>query len=192
MLSPGPSSTSTPVSFESTCYPLSNFFSYNKLPPSLHVFVSSISRSVEPDTFAQAEKDPRWQEAMHSEIQASEGNNTWSLTTLPPGKKPIGCKWAYKIKYKSDGTVERYKARLVAKGYTQVEGMDYNEAYSPIAKLVTVRCLLAIAAARGSALYQMDVQNAFLHGDLDEEVYMLPPPGYSHQGENLVCRLCMA
>ncbi|BBN69521.1 RING/U-box superfamily protein, partial [Prunus dulcis] len=122
---------------------------------------------------------------MTAEITALEQNNTWTLTSLPHGHKPIGCKWVYKIKHRSDGTIERYKARLVAKGYTQQEGLDYHETFSPTAKLVTVRCLLAIAAARHWPLHQLDVQNAFLHGHLDEEVYMLPPPGFRRQGRIL-------
>ncbi|KAI5321949.1 hypothetical protein L3X38_031021 [Prunus dulcis] len=126
---------------------------------------------------------------MDKEIQALEQNNTWSITPLPAGKHPIGCKWVYKVKYNSDGSVERYKARLVAKGYTQQEGLDYTETFSPTAKLVTFRCLLALAAVRNWRLHQLDVQNAFLHGDLDEEVYMLPPSGLRRQGEHLVCRL---
>ena len=115
---------------------------------------------------------------MRLEIQALETNGTWTLTTLPKGKKPIGCKWVYKIKYHSDGTIERYKARLVAKGYTQVERINYKETFAPIAKLVTVRCLLAITVARNWSIHQLDVQKSFIHGDLDEEVYMLPPSGY--------------
>ena len=85
---------------------------------------------------------------MQAEIAALELNNTWSVVNLPPHKQPIGCKWIYKIKHRADGTIERYKVRLVAKGYTQCEGLDYYETFSPVAKLTIVRILLAIAAAR--------------------------------------------
>lgn len=126
---------------------------------------------------------------MQTEIQALEANNTWILTSLPSGKKPIGCKWVFKTKLCADGSIERHKARLVAKGYTQVEGLDYHDTFAPVAKLTTVRCVLAIAAARHWHLHQLDVNNAFLYGDLDEEVYMTLPPGYGRKGETRVCRL---
>ena len=128
---------------------------------------------------------------MSKELTALEANHTWVLTSLPPGKHPIGCKWVYKLKFKSDGSIERYKARLVAKGYNQQEGINYFETFSLVAKLVTVRSFVAIAAAKGWSLTQLDVNNAFLHGDLDEEVYMSLPLGYkgNNQLPHQVCRL---
>lgn len=126
---------------------------------------------------------------MNTELSALQQNKTWTLIPLPKGHKPIGCKWVYKIKYKSDGATERYKARLVAKGYNQVEGIDYQETFSPTSKLTSLRCILTIAATKNWFTHQLDVHNAFLHGELDEIVYMEPPPGLRRQGEKLVCRL---
>ncbi|KAF5447406.1 hypothetical protein F2P56_032960, partial [Juglans regia] len=116
---------------------------------------------------------------MLNEIKALELNKTWELAILPPNKIAIGCKWVYRVKFKADGTIDRYKARLVAKGYTQQEGLDYFDTFSPVAKMTTVRTLLSIAAIKNWHLHQLDVNNAFLHGDLNEEVYMQLPPGYS-------------
>ncbi|CAM8929569.1 unnamed protein product [Rhodiola kirilowii] len=115
---------------------------------------------------------------MQKEIDAMEQNKTWELIELPPNKTLVECKWVYKIKLKSDGTIERCKARLVAKGFTQVEGLDYHETFAPIAKMTTIRCILALAAVKHWPLFQLDVDNAFLHGKLDEEVYMKLPPGF--------------
>ncbi|KAL0541081.1 hypothetical protein IC582_021112 [Cucumis melo] len=105
--------------------------------------------------------------------------HTWDYVDLPPGKRPIGCKWIYKIKTHSDGTIEHYKTHLVAKGYSQEYGIDYEETFAPVARMTSVRSLLAAAAAKRWPLLQMDVKNAFLNGTLSEEVYMKPPPGTS-------------
>ena len=106
---------------------------------------------------------------MDAEIQALEANHTWVLTNLPVSKVPIGCKRVYKIKHRADGSINRFKARLVVKGYTQQEGLDYYKTFSPVVKFVIVRTLLAIVVALNWHLVQLDINNAFLHGDLDEE-----------------------
>lgn len=115
---------------------------------------------------------------MHLELLALEQNNTWVLTKLPKGKKAIGCKWVYKVKCKPNGEIEKFKSRLVAKGYNQIEGLDYKDLFAPVAKLSTVRILIALATNKQWSIFQLDVNNAFLHRHLDEEVYMLPPQRY--------------
>ena len=127
---------------------------------------------------------------MDSEYQSVMKNNTWQLVDLPPGKKPIGCRWIFKTKYKSDGTIDKYKARLVEKGYAQQEGIDYEETFAPTAKIKTIRMIFALAAQFGWKVHQMDVKSAFLNGDLQEEVYMTQPEDYVIPGkEMMVCRL---
>jgi len=128
--------------------------------------------------FSKQFKTPRWREAMANEISALEANHTWELCPLPPGKKALGCKWVYKVKYHADGSLERFKDRLVTLRNHQVQGEDYHETFAPVAKMVTVRTLLALAVAKGWALHQMDVYNAFLHGDLAEDIYVKVPPGF--------------
>ena len=110
------------------------------------------------------------------------------MVDFPFGQSVVNCRWVYKIKIKTDGFVEWYKARLIAKGFTQEYGIDYVEIFASVACLISVKCLIAMAAVRHWPLYQMDVKNAFLNGDLHEEVYMQPPPGYPHSGSQ-VCRL---
>ncbi|CAL9003914.1 unnamed protein product, partial [Prunus brigantina] len=135
--------------------------------------------------------DPNWKQAMNDEMQALQKNSTWELVPLPSGKRTVGCRWIYTIKLKADGSIERYKARLVAKGYTQRYGVDYQETFAPVAKINTVRILISLAANLDWPLHQFDVKNAFLHGDLEEEVYMDPPPGckLSSESKHYVCKL---
>jgi hypothetical protein len=116
---------------------------------------------------------------MKEELDALLKTGTWDLVDLPAGKSAIGCKWVYKIKTRSDGTVDRYKARLVAKGFTQEYGIDYEETFAPMARLSSVHTLIAVSASRHWPLFQMDMKNAFLNGELTEEVYMQLPPGFS-------------
>lgn len=140
-------------------------------------YVASFSVDIEPQSFKEAAQDERWVLAMEQEIKALEDNHTWSIVDLPPGGKAIGSKWVYKMKYKSNGEIDRYKARLVAKGFTQREGLDYHETFSPVAKMVTVRTIISVAASNGWDLYQMDVNNAFLQADLHEDIFMKIPLG---------------
>ena len=120
-------------------YPLSDSIDNSLLSSSYAHFCSIITSILEPRFYQEAVKDPKWQEAMNSEIDALVSNNTWTLTPLPSNKKAIGCKWVYRVKYKADGSVERYKARLVAKGFTQQEGLDFTDTFSPVAKLTIVK-----------------------------------------------------
>lgn len=143
----------------------------------------------EPTLFRDAVALKVWRDAMGFEVDALEKNQTWDMTELPEGNVAIGSMWVYKIKYKSDGTIERYKARLVALGNKQVEGTDFSETFAPVIKMSTVKMCFGVASAKNWELHQMDVHNAFLHGDLEEEVYMRPPPGFRTHEKNLVCRL---
>lgn len=148
-------------------------------------FLTSYTSNTDPSTFAQALKHHHWVDAMNKELSALELNNTWEVTELPPSKKSIGCKWVFKTKFNTDGTVERYKARLVILGCKQTYGVDYMDTFAPVAKLTTVRTLLAMAAIQDWIVIQMDVTNAFLHGDLQEIVYMKFPPGYKGMGSRI-------
>ncbi|PKI51032.1 hypothetical protein CRG98_028581 [Punica granatum] len=182
---------SSPTSSKSSgmVHSIQQYLSYSGASNRYLAYVSALDSDVEPTSYQDAAINPRWREAMAEEIKALEANGTWTIERLPPGKRPIDCRWVYKIKRRANGSIERYKARLVAKGFTQIEGVDFHETFAPVAKLVTVRCLLAVAVAKGWEIHQMDVNNAFLHGDLDEEVYMHLPPGYSSSRQGIVCRL---
>ena len=128
---------------------------------------------------------------MVDEMTALYSTGTWDHFVLPFGKVPVGCRWVYIVKVDLDGQVDRLKACLVVKGYTQVYGYDYGSTFFPVAKIAYIRLLLSMAAMCFWPLCQLDIKNAFLHGDLAEEVYMEQPPSFVAQGESgLVCRLC--
>ncbi|KAB2606780.1 S2-RNase [Pyrus ussuriensis x Pyrus communis] len=135
--------------------------------------------TVEPATYKSALKCKVWVDAMQEKLVALNTQSTWSLVPLPVQKNLVGCKWVFKIKKNADGSIGRYKARLVAKGFNQEGGLDYGETFSPVVKPTTVRLVLAIAAHFGWNLRQLDVKNAFLHGILQEEVYMAQPPAWN-------------
>ncbi|KAL8124691.1 hypothetical protein AgCh_012369 [Apium graveolens] len=147
----------------------------------------------EPLTFRQAmdsSESRHWKGAVKSEIDSIVSNGTWELVDLPPGCSTIGCKWVFKRKLNPDGSIDKYKARLVAKGFKQKEGIDYCDTYSPVARMVTIRMLIALASVHGLIIHQMDVKTAFLHGELEEEIYMDQPDGFVASGnERKVCKL---
>jgi len=179
-----------PTSSSSKCsHPLSSVLSYIRFSsPHLH-YLMSLSTDFEPSSYQEAKHHVCWQEAMKAEVEALELNHTWTIVNVPPNVKPIGCKWVYKIKRHPDGSVERYKAHLVAKSFAQTEGMDYFETFSPIVKMATVRVVLALASIHRWTIQQLDVNNAFLYGDLSEDVYMTVPSGVSVSGTPKCCKL---
>lgn len=127
---------------------------------------------------------------MKNEIDSLYDNNVWELVELPKDRKPVGSRWVFKVKTNADGCIERCKARLVAQGYSQKKGLDYDETFSPVVRSESVRSVIAVASMNGLKLHQMDITTAFLHGDLEEEVYMKQPKGFVTQGqEHLVYRL---
>ncbi|KAG7563712.1 Ribonuclease H-like superfamily [Arabidopsis suecica] len=182
-------SLSIEISSSRCLYPLTDYVSIDRFSPPQQLFLAAISADTEPVSFKEAMSDPRWTNAVQGEVGALEENETWDIVTLPEGKHAIGCKWVFRIKYNSDGSIERFKARLVALGNRQEEGTDYNETFAPVVKMTTIRTLLKIASARDWELFQMDVHNAFLHGDLEEEIYMKLPPGINNTDSSKVCKL---
>jgi hypothetical protein len=125
---------------------------------------------------------------MAKEIAAFEQTGTWDLVPCPTRVRLITCKWVYKVKTRSDGSLEHYKVRLVARGFQQEQGRDYDETFAPVAHMTTIRTLLFVASVREWSISQLDVKNAFLKGELLEDVYMCPPPGYSVP-EGMLCHL---
>jgi transposase InsO family protein len=194
--SPPPQSTSDldlPIAIRKgkrTCteHPISNCVSFDHLSPSFKAFSLSLSSLVVPKSYREALSHPGWRKAMEEEMHALELNHTWDLIPNPAGTSIVGCRWVFTVKQNPDGTVDRLKARLVAKGFTQTYGLDYTETFSPVAKLNSIRIIISLAANLDWPLHQLDVKNAFLHGDLTETVYMTQPPGFESKGE-CVCHL---
>jgi hypothetical protein len=144
------------------------------------LFAESSSLITEPTCHFSAIKDKHWRVAMNTEFDALPQNRTWTLVPPNSATNVIGCKWVFRLKRKADGSIDRYNARLVAKGFHQQLGIDYGETYSPVIKPTTVRIVPSLALSNGWPIHQIDIQNAFLHGDISEVVYMSQPPGFAH------------
>ncbi|CAN1837958.1 Retrovirus-related Pol polyprotein from transposon TNT 1-94 [Linum perenne] len=172
---------------ECTKHPIERNVGYGCLGSTYRGFITNLDSVEVPKTIQEALKHPRWNQAVLDELQALQKNQTWEMVDLPSGKRCVSCKWVFTVKYKSDGTIERFKARLVARGFTQTYGIDYEETFAPVAKLNTIRVLLSLAVNLDWNLHQLDVKNAFLNGELSEEVFMEPPPGINTAGK--VCKL---
>ena len=143
-----------------------------------NAFITNMMNVVEPSSYKEVNERSEWKIAMEQEYDSIIKNNTWELVELPRGKQTIGCKWLYKPKLNADGTIKKLKARLVAKGYTQKEGIDYEESFSPIAKLTSIRMLIALTTKKHWLMHQLDVKSAFPNGELKEAVYLEQPEGF--------------
>ncbi|GJY20493.1 ribonuclease H-like domain-containing protein [Tanacetum coccineum] len=170
-------------------YGIEKHANYSKLSTMNFCFATNLNKFVEPKSYVEAAQDKHWVETMNNEMEALFRNNTWILTDLLVNRKTIGCKLLFKIKYKSSGEIERYKARLLSKGFSHREGIDYEETFSLVVKMVTVRYIISLVMHNNWPLFQLDVNNAFLYRDLHEDVYMDLPPGYYDKFETKVCKL---
>lgn len=148
----------------------------------IHVAALLAEIGEEPGSFAEAEQQECWRRAMIEEMQSIEENSTWQLVDLPAGHRAITLKWVYKVKRDEHGHIAKHKARLVARGFVQQQGIDYEEAFAPVARMESVRLVLAVAAWEDWVVHHMDVKSAFLNGDLREEVYVAQPPGFVIDG----------
>ena len=137
----------------------------------------------DPLTFKEAVKSKKWRDTMMVEMESIEKNKTRELSVLPKGVNPIGVKWVFKTKLNENGKIDKYKARLVAKGYAQQYGVNYTEVFAPVARLDIIRLILALATQSSWNVFQLDVKSAFLHGELNEEVFVQQPQGYEKKGE---------
>lgn len=142
----------------------------------------------EPQDIDEAQSSPRakyWKRAIEDELDSLTQRKTWMTTQLPEGKRCIGCRWIFKTKIDADGKIARYKARLVAQGFTQVKGINYNKTYSPVINFSVIKLLLALSAEYQWYIRHIDVKNAYLYGNLQEEIYMRLPPLYDAKEEEV-------
>jgi vacuolar-type H+-ATPase catalytic subunit A/Vma1 len=145
---------------------------------------------IEPKKNYEANNHDDWIRAMNEELDQIEKNNTWELVPRPEDKNVIGSKWVFKNKMNEKGQVVRNKARLVCKGYAQVEGHDFDETFAPVARLEAIIMFLAYSCHKNFKVYQMDVKSTFLNGELEEEVYMEQPEGFSlKNNSDYVCKM---
>ncbi|CAL8157474.1 unnamed protein product [Prunus armeniaca] len=171
-------------------YPISHCVSTHRLSKSYASYLCQLSSVCVPTKLQDALSNPKWMDAINVEMDALNKNKTWDLITLSRWKKAVECRWVFTLKHKANGFIDGYKARLVAKCYTQTYGVDYMETFAPVAKLNTVRVLFSLAANHDWPLLQFDVKNVFLHGDLNEEIYMDLPHGIPvTSNEGVVCKL---
>ncbi|CAN1781952.1 Retrovirus-related Pol polyprotein from transposon RE1, partial [Linum perenne] len=160
------------------------------IPKVFSSVVTTDTAQLEPTTFNQANKHTCWQIAMTDEYNALMRNNTWSLVSCPTNVNIVGCKWIFRIKRNSDGTIQRHKARLVAQGFSQEAGVDFFDTFSPVIKPTTIRLVLSLALSQRWSIRQLDINNAFLNGELTETVYMKQPRGFEDPSKpNHVCKL---
>ncbi|GJU07659.1 ribonuclease H-like domain, reverse transcriptase, RNA-dependent DNA polymerase [Tanacetum coccineum] len=171
--------TNSPSYFDHT--PLRGFRTVNDLNENTEELLLAED---EPKNYKEASSNQKWIKAMKVELDSINRNNTWELTTLPKGHKAIGLKWVFKTKKDANGNIIKHKARLVAKGYIQQHGIDFEEVFAPVARMETIRLLLAIAANNKWEVHHLDVKSAFLHGDLKEEVYVTQPEGFVKRQDN--------
>ncbi|GKB57187.1 ribonuclease H-like domain-containing protein [Tanacetum coccineum] len=168
---------------------LEKIVNYSKLSSENKCFVTELKENLEAKSFWQACKDQHWIEAIKNEMDVLYRNDTWELIGLPKDRKAIGSKWVYKVKYKSNGEIKGYKARLVAKRYNQKQRIDFYETFYAVVKIVTDRCLINLVVPDNLSFCHLDINNAFLYGDLTKTNFMPLPKGYLNSDTKRVCRL---
>ncbi len=164
----------------------------DRFKPAAYASISGSAEVHKPSTIYEAwdsDQGLQWRQATNEEMESLLANNTWELVDQPSGAKVVPVKWVFNVKTTASGDIERYKARLVAKGYEQEAGVDYNEVYAPVSKHATMRSVLSLVAAKDWELHQLDIKTAFLHGELEEDIYIQQPPGYEEGGPAVVCKL---